>query len=140
MHECLMPLLDHRQPRSFCSACWGTTTSPDLAFTGTQDHPQLCPRHLSEIATSAFNHRVCTNKTGQKVELEGKVGGLHRATQHCSWPAPHLYPRLDTVCISLCSAILIAHSCQKDLIPTWDDECQQMHEFTMAVPGGDANE
>ena len=65
-------LLDPKQPRSFCSAHWGTTTNPDLAFAnmGLETTHRLLLTATSTIHhRDLLHHQVHTNKTGQDVEL-----------------------------------------------------------------------
>ena len=59
-------------------------------------------------------------------------------------PSPTSEP--NTAYKAWCSAILsdakktIPRGCRKGLIPTWDEECQQLYEqFTRAEPGASAN-
>ena len=60
-------------------------------------------------------------------------------------PSPASDP--DSAYSAWCSAILAAakksipRGCRAGLIPTWDDECQQLYDhFIRAAPGADANE
>ena len=114
------------------------------------------------IIDSAKWHKIAFSQPDSDIEwafteVEGvnitniyKPPGTHFITELLNTAAsqlPSSTSDLNTAYSSWCSAILAAvkktilRGCQKALILTWDNNCQQMYdEFTRAAPGDDTNE
>ena len=148
-------LYDPKQPRSFRSARWGTSTNPDLGFAnlGTCASRRVLERfpksqhRPSIIESSTTINSVPTRPVKRwnfrKADWAKFTDRLN--TTGNNLPSPTSEP--NTAYKAWCSTILsaakktIPRGCRKDLIPTWDEECQQLYdEFTRVEPGVIANE
>ena len=147
---------DPKQPGSFRSARWGTTTNPDLAFANLGLHT-INRRVLDQFPKSQHRPSIIESSAAiktvptrpvkrwnfRKADWDSFTDHLNLAANQL--PSPASDP--DSAYSAWCSTILAAakksipRGCRAGLIPTWDDECQQLYDhFIRAAPGADANE
>ena len=147
-------LYDPKQPRSFRSARWGTSTNPDLGFANlgtcasrrvlecfpkSQHRPSIIE---SSTTINSVPTRPVNRWNFRKADWAKFTDRLNTAANKL--PSPTSEP--NTAYKAWCTAILsaakktILRGCRKGLIPTWDEECQQLYDqFTRAEPGTIAN-
>ena len=111
------------------------------------------PRTLSEVPAQTIDYRVTTTVNSvptrpvnrwnfRKADWAKFTDRLNTAANKILSPTSEP----NTAYKAWCSAILsaakktIPRGCRKGLIPTWDEECQQLYDqFTRAEPGAIAN-
>ena len=139
-------LYDPKEPDSFWSGRWNTSTNPDLAFVSPTDAQQLPTRRVlekfprSQHRPSLITYSPLVTPTPcrpvrrwnfRKADWDKFNRLTSQGTK--SLPAPDSKD-LDSSYTAFCNMITnagkqsIPRGFQRNYIPCWDDECQQLYE------------